>query len=87
MDLQAHVMADAVDEVPAQRVAMQVLAVRVDVIVGDFVQAVGRSLADRFTGPDRRDGGFLRAQHDLVDLALPLGELTADGDGAGDIRV
>ena len=50
-----------------ERIAMQILAVRVDVIVSDLLSDPGPSHS---TWLHRRDGRLLRAQHNLIDLAL-----------------
>ena len=50
MHFQADVMAHAVGEVLAQRLAVAIFAVSVDVVVGDLVEAVGRVLPIRMPG-------------------------------------
>src|SRR5438128_2593619 len=61
--LEAHVMTQSVREVLAERLAVQILAVGVDVIVGDLINAVRRRLTDGHAGLDRADGSVLSAQH------------------------
>src|SRR5262249_51930637 len=81
VNIEADVMPEPVVEVFAKRLAVQILAVRVDVVVGDLLQrvAVAAQLDPRLDG---RDGGFLRAKHDLVNLALAFGELAVHGNRA-----
>ena len=86
MDVEADGMAEAVDEILSERLAVQVFAVGVDVVVGDFVDGVGIvALHVGLAGDEGRSGGFLRAEDDVVNFALARCEVAVDGQGAGDV--
>src|SRR5438128_1813314 len=85
VDIQADVMAQSMNEVAAERAALLVLAVRVDVVVGDPKQAVGAAARKAHPRLERRQRRILRAQDDFVDLALPRGELAVGRERPGDV--
>ena len=70
----AEHVAEAVQPVLAERLAMQVFAVGVDVVVGGGVERVGvvpvAVVDGGLAGDECVDRGLLRAEHDVVDLAL-----------------
>jgi hypothetical protein len=74
-----------VQPVLAQRLAVQVFPVRVDVVVGRIVQRIGVlavAVVDlRLAGHKGVDGRLLRAQHDVVNLPLPRGEVAVHRHG------
>ena len=62
VDIEADEVAEAMDEVLAKSFAVQVFAVRVDVVVGDVVKRVGLITAQvGFSGLKRGDGRALRS--------------------------
>src|SRR5690242_7597553 len=73
-------------EIFPEGIAVEILAVGVDVIVSDLVEAVGLEIDNRLSGLHRSDHGILRAEHDFIDLALPFREFSADWNRAGDVR-
>src|SRR5437868_14327139 len=85
MHIETYVMRQTVGEVLPQRLSMQVFSMRVDVVVSDLVQAVrsGASESHAWFGGGNR--GFLRAEDNVVDFALPGSEFAADRNGARDI--
>jgi hypothetical protein len=85
VDIQADVMAQSMDEVAAERAALLVLAVRVDVVVSDPKQAVGAAARKAHPRLERRQRRILRAQDNFVDLALPRGELAVGRKRPGDV--
>ena len=84
VNIQSDVVAEAMNEVFSQRLAVQVFAMGVDVVVSDVVERI-RPVPPQ-TGLARlkcRRGSLLRAQHDVVNLPLPRGEFA----GTGRVRV
>ena len=78
-------MSHAVKEVAAERVAVQVVAVRVDVVVGGLMNALGPS-DEHDSGLYRCQRRILRAQDDFVDFALASGELAVGRKRARNVR-
>ena len=74
------------DEVAAERAAFAIFAVRVDVVVGDVVEAVGLAVAQRHAGLGGGECGVLRAEDDVVDFALARREVAVRGERARDVR-
>ena len=92
VDVDADGVAEAVDEVLAERLAVEVFAVGVDVVEGDFVERIGDvggafvDVAEAvFAGDEGGGGGLLGAEDDVVDLALTGREVAVDGHGSGDV--
>ena len=83
--VETEMMSHAVEEIPAERVAMQVVAVRVYVVVGDLVNALGAS-KEYGSGFYRCERCILRAKNDFIDFALPSGEFAVGRKRAGDVR-
>ena len=80
MHVQSNVMSQPVDKIFAQRITMQVFSMRVDVVIGHFVERVTVRAAFQFRFPRLKclDGCFLRAENDVVNLALTGSELAVD---------
>src|SRR3974390_1368564 len=77
---QSYIMADAVDEVLPQRLTVQVFAVGIDVIISDFEQGIGATARQgALSGPEGSHHSPLRAQNDVINLALAIGELAIRG--------
>src|SRR5580704_2334441 len=60
MHIESDVMAQSCNEVAAERMAFAILAVRIDVVVGDLIEAAG-SAREAHTGFGRGERGILRA--------------------------
>src|SRR5262245_17470160 len=85
MNLEPDVMADAVSKVFAERLAMQVFAMSIDVVEGDTGE-VSRILPGKVhAGLDSGNHSVLGSQYDVVDRPLPGGERRADRYGARDV--
>src|ERR1035438_6366998 len=88
-DVDADQMADAVDEVFAQRLSMEVFAVGVHGVEGGGVEGVGvaavRGVDAGLAGNEGFDGGGLGSEDDAVNFALTGGEVAVDGHGARDV--
>ena len=74
-------VADAVRKVLAERLSVQVVTVRIDIISSKLRQRFARA-GEPYTGLHRGNGGHLGAQNDFVDLALARSELAAHRDRA-----
>src|SRR5262249_2025076 len=85
VNVEADVMAEAVNVVLAERLAVLILAVGVDVVVGDFLQALVALGAESYSGLELRERGVLRSQHDVVDLELARREFAVRGNGARNV--
>src|SRR6202171_1418904 len=86
VDIEADMMAEAVNEIRAEGFAVEIFSVAVDVIVGDLVDALvalGTVIRARL---QRSDGSILRAEDDVVDFALALRKLAVGGQRARDVR-
>src|SRR5260370_24560031 len=71
VNVQADMMAEAVNEIRAERFAMEIFSVGVDVIVGEFVDAFvafGTVIRARL---ERADRSILRTENGVVDFARP----------------
>ena len=86
MHVQPDLMAQAVNEVLPERFAMLVFTVGIDVVVGNFEDALVALAAQVHAGLQRSQRRVLRAQHDLVDFALPRREFAVGGKRARDVR-
>src|SRR5262249_27089420 len=56
VNIESDVMANPVGEVLTERLAFETLAVRIDVVIGDLVEALGRGLVGGHSGPNRGNG-------------------------------
>src|SRR5260370_24543616 len=79
-------MAEAVNEIRAERFAAEIFSVGVDVIVGEFVDAFVALGTVIRTGLQCSDGSILRTEDDVVDFALAWRELAISGQRARDVR-
>src|SRR6266403_773026 len=61
MDIEANIVAEAVNVIFAERISVQILSVGIDVVVGNFVQALASFLAHIHSGLDGGHGGVLGA--------------------------
>ena len=86
--VQPNMMSQPMDEVLAQRIAMQIFSMRIDVIEGHFVQRVivRTAFKFRFSNLKCLDRSVLRAEDDVVDLTLAGRELAVDRGGTRDVR-
>src|SRR3954466_1414700 len=76
MDIESHMVSETMNEISSQRGAFQILAVGIDIVRRNLLQAhfvFGRTEHD--TGLDGRNRGFLRSEDDLIQLALSSSEL------------
>src|SRR5579864_4787575 len=74
------------NEVFSQWLAMQVLAVTIDVIHGHFLKRVSILAAQfRVSHLKSMNGGFLSAKHNIVNLTLPGGEFSIHRSCASDV--
>src|ERR1700722_14936617 len=85
VDIQTDMVAQSVNEILAERFAVQIFAVRIDVVVGNLVDALGAFLAIVHAGLDGRQSGILRAENDFIDFALPGCEPAIGGERACDV--
>src|SRR5690242_4494283 len=85
MYVQPDIVPQAVDKILSQRLAMGILAVGVDVVVGDLLERVSFA-AQAHARLDRGDSGLLGPQHYFVKLALAGREFAACWNGAGHVR-
>src|SRR5262249_30878729 len=84
--IQADIVAQAVNEVFAQRLPAAVVAVGVDVIEGHAMQRVLSGASQgRLAALKGGFGGALRTQDNLINLALACGELAIGGQRTSDI--
>src|SRR5258708_17786658 len=79
-------MTEAVDEIGPERFAVEIFSVRVDVVVGNLLNAFVTLAAKVHTGLEGRKRGVLRAKYDFVDLALPRRKPAVGGYGVPDGR-
>ena len=86
MDVEADIMAQAVNEILAERLAIAVLTVGIDVVVCDFVEAVVAFAAEVHTRLYRGQRGVLRAQHDFINFALPRREFAIGRKSSRNVR-
>src|SRR6266705_6932320 len=71
MHLEPDEMSEPMNKIFAQRLAMQIFAARIDVIVSDFVQRVGsRPAYCRLTSLKCSDGGLLRTENHVINFSL-----------------
>ena len=63
-------MAEAVNEILSERLAVKIFAVRVDVLARDSVE-IDRAAMNCRAGLERGERGILRAENDFVNFALP----------------
>src|SRR5208337_1624487 len=89
MNVDAEHVSEAVQPVLAERLAMQVFSVGVDVVVRYSVERVGVlpvTIIDRgLAGDEGVDCSPLRAEDNVVDLPLSRGEAAVGGNGACDV--
>src|SRR6202030_2515341 len=69
VDVQSDIVAQAVDEIPAERLAILIFSVRIDVIVGNFIKALLALAAHVRAGLQRGECSVLRAEDDVVNFA------------------
>lgn len=84
VDIEAQAVADSVDEILAERLAVKIFSVRIDVVVGDFLEAV-RAAVEVDAGLDGVENSGLSAVNDVVDFALARREFSVGRNGASDI--
>src|SRR6267143_2725786 len=70
----------------AQRIAVQIFSVRVDVVVGNLVGTMVTLLADVVARLEHRERGILRAEHNRINFTLARSELAVRGNGARNVR-
>src|ERR1700722_3313958 len=85
MDVEAYVMADTVSEVLAERLAMQVFAVSIDVVEGDAGEVTRVGLGQVHAGFYGGNYSILSSQDDIVNLSLAAGERRAYRYSTGDV--
>src|SRR6266446_1282793 len=86
VNVQADVMAKAVDEIGPEGFAVEIFSMRVDVVVCNFLDTLATFVAEIHARLEGGEGRVLRAENDFVDLALPRRELAVGGNGARDVR-
>ena len=76
MHFKSDVVAEAVNKIFTQRLAVQVLAVAIDIVHGDFCdRTVGTPHQHRLARLKGRHRGLLRAQNNIVNFPLARGEM------------
>src|SRR5216684_4962505 len=75
MNIQADVMTQSVNVILAQRLAVQIFSVRVDVVVGNLIGAIVALLADGVARLEHRERGILRAEYNRINFTLARSEL------------
>jgi hypothetical protein len=85
VDVEADVVAEAVNEILAKRFAVKILAVGIDVVEGNFVDALGAALAIIHAWFDGGESGVLRAEDDFINFALARREFSVGGKRARDV--
>ena len=78
-------MTESVNEILAERFAVKVFAMSIDVVVRDVEEAVLFVAAENGAGLDGGDGGVLGGKNDVVDFALARSEFSVGGNGASDV--
>src|SRR5271154_1822206 len=86
VNVETDIVAQAMNVILAERFAVQILAMRVDVFVGDSVNTFVALLAHVHAGFDSGHGGILRAQNDFVNFTLARSELAIGGNRSRDVR-
>src|SRR2546429_1940013 len=85
--VEADMMAQAMNEILAERPALAVFPVRVDIVVGDVHQPIFLAAARKMrAGLESCERRVLRAKNDFVDFTLARCEPAARGKRAGDVR-
>jgi len=82
VDVQADVMSQAVNEIGAEGLAVEIFSMGIDVVVGNLVDVFVALTAEVHARFERSEGGVLRAENNFVDFALrgvnlPLAEWCA----------
>ena len=72
MDVETDVVAESVGEVLAEGFAFERAAMPVDIVHGDFMEAVFGLFGEAHAGLDSGYGGALRAENDIINFALPV---------------
>src|ERR1700756_1180629 len=85
VNVEADIVAEAVDVILAESLTVHVFAVGVDVVVRDFVQAFAAGLAIAHAGFESGEDGILRSENNFVDFAPARGEFSAGGNGASNV--
>src|SRR5215813_2279060 len=85
VDVEADAVAEAVNEVLAERMSVQIFAMRVDVVVGDLVDGLLVIFTEICAGLDGSDGGVLRAEDDVVNFALARSEFAIGRQSSRDV--
>src|SRR5271163_2807457 len=85
VDVEADVVAEAVNEILAQRFAVKIFAVGIDVVVGNLVHAFRASLAIVHARLDGGERGILGAENNFIDFALARREFAVRGKRARDV--
>src|SRR5882762_6414858 len=86
VDIEADMMAEAVNKIRAEGLAVAIFSVGVDVIVGELVNALVALGAVVRARLQRSDGRILRTEDDVVDFALARRKLAVGGQRARDVR-
>src|SRR6516162_9286326 len=85
--VKADLVAQAMNEILAERPALAVFSVRVDIVVGDVHQPIFLASAGKMrAGLEGCERRVLCAKNNLVDFALPRCEPAARGKSACDVR-
>src|SRR5262249_29692048 len=85
VNVQSNIVAEAVNVVRAERLSVEILAVRVDVVVRNLPEAFVTLEAHIHAGFGGCESGILRAENDFVNFALARREFAVRGNGASDI--
>jgi len=75
VDVQADVMSQAVNEIGAEGLAVEIFSMGIDVVVGNLWTFLSPLLQKSMPGFERSEGGVLRAENNFVDFALARREL------------
>src|SRR5271168_2312277 len=85
VDIETDVVAESVNEILAERFAVKIFAVGIDVVVGNFVDALRALLAVVHAGLDGCESGILRAENNSIDFALARREFAVRGKRASNV--
>src|ERR1700733_5055178 len=77
-------MAEAMDEILAERLAVKIFAMRADVLARDDVE-INRAAVNRGAGLDLGERRVLRGKNDFVDFALARRKFSACGKRSGNV--
>ena len=85
MNIETDVVAKAMNVILPEPFAVQIFSVGIDVVVGNFVEALVIGLAIVHSRFDSGKNRVLRAENDVIDFALARREFSVGRKGASDV--